>query len=55
MKSRQKNKRWLVIKIDLEKAYDWVRWEFIETSLQDTGILIFLINVIMSTITNSTI
>lgn len=25
MKSKQKNRNWLEVKIDLEKAYDWVR------------------------------
>ncbi|KAH1055801.1 hypothetical protein J1N35_033866 [Gossypium stocksii] len=34
MKSKQKNKRWMAIKIDLEKVYDRVRWNFIDASLQ---------------------
>ncbi|KAA3486983.1 Retrovirus-related Pol polyprotein LINE-1 [Gossypium australe] len=38
MKSKQKNKRWMAIKIDLEKAYDRVRWDFIDASLQPAGL-----------------
>ncbi|KAA3465652.1 Retrovirus-related Pol polyprotein LINE-1 [Gossypium australe] len=38
MKSKQKNKRWMAIKIDLEKAYDRVRWDFIDASLQALGV-----------------
>lgn len=30
---RGKSKRkWMVVKIDLEKAYDYVRWDFIKAS-----------------------
>ncbi|KAK5845345.1 hypothetical protein PVK06_001517 [Gossypium arboreum] len=50
----QKRKKWMTIKIDLEKAYDRVSWEFIEASLRATGILDYLINVIMSSISTST-
>ncbi|XP_040952745.1 uncharacterized protein [Gossypium hirsutum] len=44
----------MAIKIDLEKAYDRVHWDFIETSLQAVGIPLFLLNAIMSAITTST-
>ncbi|KAK5811979.1 hypothetical protein PVK06_027373 [Gossypium arboreum] len=54
MKSKQKNKKWMAIKIDLEKAYDRVRWDFIDASFQAAGIPDFLRNVIMSSISNST-
>ncbi|KAK5792155.1 hypothetical protein PVK06_033269 [Gossypium arboreum] len=54
MKSMQKNRKWMGNKIDLEKAYDRVRWDFIGSSLQAAGIPIFLRNVIMSTISTST-
>ncbi|KAA3464997.1 LINE-1 reverse transcriptase isogeny [Gossypium australe] len=33
MKSN-KSRKWMAIKIDLEKAYDRMRWEFIDSSLQ---------------------
>lgn len=32
----------MAIKIDLEKAYDRVRWEFIDASLKAAGIPDFL-------------
>lgn len=54
MKSKHKNKNWMVVKIDLEKTYDKVRWEFIGASLQITCIPDMLINVIMSAITSFT-
>ncbi|KAK5776842.1 hypothetical protein PVK06_044807 [Gossypium arboreum] len=54
MKSKQKNRKWMAIKVDLEKAYDRVRWDFIDSSLQAAGIPIFLRNVIMSAISTST-
>lgn len=44
----------MTIKIDFEKAYDQVRWDFIDASLQATGIPIYLRNFIVSTISNST-
>lgn len=31
--STQENKRWMAIKIDLEKAYDWVQRDFINNSI----------------------
>lgn len=44
----------MAIKIDLKKAYDRVRWDSIDTSPQAVSIPNFLHNVIMSTISNST-
>ncbi|XP_017613545.1 uncharacterized protein LOC108458650 [Gossypium arboreum] len=46
-------RKWITIRIDLEKAYDRVRWDFINAFLQAAGIHSFLINIIMSSITNS--
>lgn len=51
MTSKHKNKRWMAIKIDLEKAYDKVRWDFVEASLRATSTPDFLMKVIMSAIT----
>ncbi|KAH1121736.1 hypothetical protein J1N35_004896 [Gossypium stocksii] len=39
MKSKQKNKRSMAIKIDREKAYDRVHWDFIDASRQAAGTL----------------
>lgn len=44
----------MAIKIDLEKAYDRVRWDFIDAPLQVASIPAFLRNVIISSISNST-
>lgn len=49
-----KSQKWMVIKIDLEKAYDRVRWDFIDAFLQVAGIPNYLSNVIISAISNST-
>ncbi|KAA3477019.1 Retrovirus-related Pol polyprotein LINE-1 [Gossypium australe] len=45
-----KIKKWMAIKIDLEKAYDRVRWDFIEKSIQAVEIPNYLRKVIMSAI-----
>ncbi|KAH1046037.1 hypothetical protein J1N35_036821 [Gossypium stocksii] len=34
IRSKHKNRNWMTVKIDLEKAYDRVRWVFIGASLQ---------------------
>lgn len=54
MKGRKNKKAWMVIKIDLEKAYDRVRWELIDASFKVVGISGFSKNAIMSVISNST-
>ncbi|KAA3470974.1 callose synthase 3-like [Gossypium australe] len=54
MKDRYTNKQWIAVKINLEKAYDRVRWEFIDASLQATSVANFLREVIMSTISKFT-
>ncbi|KAA3474960.1 Retrovirus-related Pol polyprotein LINE-1 [Gossypium australe] len=45
----------MAIKIDLEKAYDRVRWDFIDKSIQAVGIPEYLRKVIMLAITMATI
>ncbi|EEF38255.1 conserved hypothetical protein [Ricinus communis] len=35
---------WMPIKIDLEKAYDRLRWSFIRNTLEDIGLLGLLID-----------
>ncbi|KAH1098233.1 hypothetical protein J1N35_015154 [Gossypium stocksii] len=49
----KKNLQWMAIKIDLEKAFDRVRWDFIEASLIAAGIPLYLIKVIMNVISLS--
>lgn len=44
----------MAIKLDLEKAYDRVSWEFISASLSAVEIPLFLLSVIMSAISTST-
>ncbi|KAH1081647.1 hypothetical protein J1N35_021408 [Gossypium stocksii] len=53
MISKQNNRNWMALKIDLDKAYDRISWEFINVSLQATCIPNFLCNVIMFAIMSS--
>lgn len=38
MRSKKGKTRWMAIKIDLEKAYDRLRWDFVRDTLQDIGL-----------------
>ncbi|KAA3488895.1 reverse transcriptase like protein [Gossypium australe] len=53
MRCKQKGKNWIVVKLDLEKAYDRVSWEFIASSLSAAEIPISLLKVIMPAILSS--
>lgn len=53
IRSKKQNKNWMALKLDVEKAYDRVSWEFINASLQAAGTPVFLISVIMNAITSS--
>lgn len=44
----------MTVEIDLKTAYNRVRWDFINSSIQAAGILDFLRKVIMSAISPST-
>lgn len=39
---------WMAIKVDLEKAYDRLRWDFIEETLYDAGLLGNFVQAIMA-------
>ncbi|KAA3486878.1 LINE-1 reverse transcriptase isogeny [Gossypium australe] len=54
MRCNRKGRKWMAVKLDLEKAYDRVSWDFINVSLTAAGIPIFLRNVIMSAISSFT-
>lgn len=53
-REKRVGKDWMVNKIDLEKPYDRVRWDFIVTSLLAVSVSKFLRRVIMSGISSST-
>ncbi|WCJ44055.1 RNA binding RNA-directed DNA polymerase [Euphorbia peplus] len=46
---------WIVLKIDLEKAYDMLCWDFIDDTLQDVGIPTHIIRLIMFCISSSSL
>ncbi|KAA3472337.1 Retrovirus-related Pol polyprotein LINE-1 [Gossypium australe] len=54
MRCNQKGRKWMAVKLDLEKAYDRVSWDFINASLIAARIPFFLRNVVMSVISSST-
>lgn len=54
MRHKKENKGWMAIKIDLEKAYDRLSWEFVREILQDIGFpesFVSLVQVYISTTT----
>lgn len=53
MRSRKTGRNWMTIKLDFEKAYDMISWDFIDTSLVVAGIPEFLRKVIMDAISSS--
>ncbi|KAH1107012.1 hypothetical protein J1N35_010780 [Gossypium stocksii] len=54
MRSRKACRNWMAIKLDLEKAYDRISWDFIDMTLAAARIPDFLRKVIMSAISSST-
>lgn len=55
MRSQRKGRDWMTIKLDLEKAYDRISWDFIAASLRAVRFPNFLISVIMKAISTSTL
>lgn len=47
MKNKQGNKGFMTLKIDFEKAYDRLRWDFIRDTLVQMNLPIHLIHMIM--------
>lgn len=55
MRRKQGSKGWMAIKVDLEKAYDRLRWDFIKETLVDAGIPEHIMRLIMQCITTSSL
>lgn len=55
MRCNRKGRKLMAIKLDLEKTYERVSWEFISASLIAAGIPVFLQNVIMPSISSSSV
>ena len=53
MNNKKGKVNWMVIKVDLEKAYDRLNWSFIEDTLKDIGIPTNLQSVITRCISTS--
>lgn len=43
----------MIIKVDLEKAYDRLEWHFIKQTLVEAGLPQLMVDVIMECITNA--
>lgn len=53
MRSKKVGRNQMAIKLDLEKAYDRVTWEFINVTLVAVGLSEFLRSVIIDAISSS--
>ena len=53
MRKKHGRSGFMAIKVDLEKAYDMLKWEFIWDTLQDDGFPIDVANLVMNCITSS--
>lgn len=47
---KRRSNGWMVIKVDLEKAYDSLSWDFINDTLMDVGLPSFMINIILKSL-----
>lgn len=53
MKRKKGSTGWMVMKLDLEKAYDRLRWDFIDDTLSDIGFPNCIRRVIMNCISSA--
>lgn len=53
MQNQKAKKGFMAIKVDLEKAYDRLRWDFIKETLLLTGLLTFIVDLIMQCVSNA--
>lgn len=53
LRHKQGQKGAMIYKIDLEKAYDWLGWNFIKSTLEDVGLLIKMMEIVMECIINA--
>lgn len=52
MRSKKGKKGWMAIKIDLEKAYERLNWEFVRNTLQDIGLPVIFIDLVWHSISS---
>lgn len=55
MKTTKSKKGWMVVKVDLEKAYDRIWWDFLEDTLHDVGLPATIVRTIMYYVSSSTL
>ena len=55
LKNRRGRERFMVVKIDLEKAYDKLEWSFIKMVLDHFGFPSNIVNLIMSCVSSTSI
>ena len=53
MKFKKGTKRFMLIKVDLEKAYDRLDWNFLENTLEDLGFRSHFVELIMSCVSTT--
>lgn len=51
MCTKKGKKIWMAIKVDFEKAYDRIQWDFIENTLSDVGFPLKMYRIIIDCIT----